>query len=151
MASVSRESVMVALFARLKAMKDAGLFVTVSRRLKSFDDVPAQNQPALFMSEISQSFTQRNGYPRVLEMKVELYVYAQSNAVPDDESSPGSVMNPLLDAIEAALAPDDTEGRRVCTLGGLVHHCWIEGDTREDEGVLGQQAIRVLTLSVLFP
>jgi len=44
--------------------------------------------------------------------------------------TPISILNPLLGAIDAALAPGKVDGKQ--TLGGLVSHCWIEGKVMKD-------------------
>ncbi|HXP74621.1 MAG TPA: hypothetical protein VN823_10790 [Stellaceae bacterium] len=58
-------------------------------------------------------------------------------------------MNPLLDAIETALAPDLVTN--VQSLGGLVAHCWIAGKVETDEGVLGGQAVAIVPIEILVP
>jgi hypothetical protein len=60
------------------------------------------------------------------------------------------VLNPLLDAIAAALAPtgaDLVAGAQ--TLGGLVKHCWISGAIETDEGALGGQAVAIVPVEIL--
>ena len=57
------------------------------------------------------------------------------------------VLNPLLDAVEAALAPDPVG--HVQTLGGLVSHCWIAGRIQTDEGVPGGQAVAIVPVEIL--
>ena len=62
--------------------------------------------------------------------------------------SPSSVMNPLLDAVTAALAPDNPINTAQ-TLGGTVAHCWIEGAIETDEGTLGDQAVAIVPVRIL--
>lgn len=51
----------------------------------------------------------------------------ETPGVPNPGSNPGSsVLNPMLDAIEAALAPTGPSGYQ--TLGGLIIDCRIEGE-----------------------
>jgi hypothetical protein len=57
-------------------------------------------------------------------------------------------MNPLLDALTAALAPPNPV-ENVQTLGGLVAHCWIEGGIQTDEGVLGGQSVAIVPIRIL--
>jgi hypothetical protein len=37
------------------------------------------------------------------------------------------------------------------TLGGLVNYCRIEGDIETDEGLLGEQAVAIIPVSILVP
>lgn len=137
---MNREAIYAALFEKLKAVP--GL-VFSSRRLQHWSDVPAINQPALFMAQTGQSCTQVRGMPKKWTFAAQVYVYANTSG----DDAPASVLNPLLDAIEAALTPDIGV---VCqTLGGLVEHCWIEGEIQTDEGALGDQAIAVIPISIL--
>ena len=80
-------------------------------------------------------------------LSVELFVYISTAA--DPTVAPSQVMNPLIDAIEAALAPDPTS--LVQSLGGLVDHAWIAGKIESDEGLLGDQAVAIVPIDILIP
>lgn len=136
-----REPIYAALFALIAGAAD---FVTVSRRLRHWSDVGAAEQPALFMAQKSESAEERRPLPPKWRAAVDLYLYAQA---PDELTTPASVMNPFLDAVEAALAPDPVAN--VQTLGGLVAHCWIAGRIQTDEGALGGQAVAIVPLEIL--
>ena len=75
---------------------------------------------------------------------VDLYLYAQA---PDEITPPATVLNPLLDAVEAALAPDPV-GRRAEASAACVSHCWIAGKILTDEGVLGGQAVAIMPIEI---
>ncbi|HXS41985.1 MAG TPA: hypothetical protein VN766_17480 [Stellaceae bacterium] len=136
-----REPIYAALFALLQS---AAPFVTASRRLRHWSDVGAAEQPALFMIQKSEAAEERRPLPIKWRASVELYLYAQA---PDEATPPSMVMNPLLDALEAALAPDPAS--HVQTLGGLVQHCWIAGRITTDEGVLGGQSVAIVPVEIL--
>jgi hypothetical protein len=138
---MTREPIYAALFALVAG---AAEFVTVSRRLRHWTDVGAAEQPALFQIQKSESAEERAKLPPKFRAAVDLYVYAQA---PDELTAPSSVINPLLDAIEAALAPDPFTN--VQSLGGLVSHCWIAGKITTDEGVLGGQAVAIVPVEIL--
>jgi len=139
---MNREAIHQALFQRLGAVP--GL-LTLSRRLRHWSDVAAAEQPALFQVQKSETALREAGLPPRWRFAVDLFLYARAA----DEQSPASaVLNPLLDAIEAALAPDP--GRTVQDLGGLVAHCWIAGKVETDEGVLGSQAVAILPVEILL-
>ena len=136
-----REPIYAALFALVAS---AASFVTIGRRLRHWSDVGAAEQPALFMTQKSENAEERRPLPVKWRASVDLYLYAQA---PDELTSPATVLNPLLDAVEAALAPDPVG--HVQTLGGLVSHCWIAGRIQTDEGVLGGQAVAIIPVEVL--
>lgn len=138
---MTREPIYAALFALVAS--SAG-FVTVSRRLRHWTDVGAAEQPALFQIQKSESAEERAKLPPKWRASVDLYVYAQA---PDETTPPATVINPLLDAIAAALAPDPVSN--VQSLGGLVAHCWIAGKIQTDEGVLGGQAVAIVPVEIL--
>ncbi len=140
---MNREAIYSALFARIAT---AAPFVTIGRRLRHLSDVSAAEQPALFMVQKSELAHRTRGLPPKWLLNVELFVYVHS---PDDLTSPATVLNPLLDAVETALAPtgaDDTQ-----TLQGLVDHAWIAGKIETDEGALGGQAVAIIPIEILVP
>ena len=138
---MTRERIYAALFALVAGAAD---FVTVSRRLRHWTDVGAAEQPALFQIQKSETAEERAKLPAKWRAAVDLYLYAQA---PDELTAPATVTNPLIDAVEAALAPDPVTN--VQSLGGLVAHCWIAGKIQTDEGVLGGQAVAIVPVEIL--
>jgi len=135
--------VFAAIFTKLQSIP--GL-VTVSRRLKHWSDVSPSEQPALFLAAGAQHPTQnQSGLPVTWRISANLYLYAYST---DPSVSPSTTLNNLLDAIEAALVPAMAGQKQ--TLGGLCQHCWISGPVETDEGVLGDQAMAIIPLEILF-
>ncbi len=109
----------------------------------------SSEQPALFQAQKHESAHRARGQPPKWTLALEIYVYAQA---PDDVPSPSTVLNPLLDALEAALAPSGQDvATNVQTLGGLVSHCWISGTVVTDEGVLGGQAVAIIPIEIVVP
>jgi len=140
---MNREAIYQALFAKVSG---AAGFATQSRRLRHWSDVGAAEQPALFQVQKGETAHRDAGLPPRWTLAVDLFLYAQA---PDDQSAPSSVLNPLLDAIEAALTPDPVTNLQ--TLGGLVAHCWIAGKVETDEGVLGGQGVVIVPIEILVP
>ena len=136
---MTREPIYSALFALLSG---AAPFVTASRRLRHWSDVGPAEQPALFVVQKSETAERRAGLPAKWRASVDVYVYAHA---PDDVTSPATVLNPLLDAVEMVLAPQGA----VQTLGGLASHAWIAGKIETDEGVLAGQAVAILPVEIL--
>ncbi len=141
---MNREPVYAALFALIA---NAANFATASRRLRHWNAVSAAEQPALFMVQKKETAKAAEGAPTVWRAELDLYVYCQAS---DDVSAPALSLNPLLDALEAALAPRGADGiAGVQTLGGLAKHCWISGTIETDEGALGGQAVAIVPVEIL--
>jgi hypothetical protein len=143
---MTREPIYAALFAKLSSALGVAGIVTVSRRLVHWNDVPSSQQPAMYMIQKGETAQpQPRGMPTKWTLEVDVYIYANSA---DVNVSPGSIMNPLLDALTAALAPPNPV-ENVQTLGGLVSNCWIEGGIQTDEGVLGGQSVAIVPIRIL--
>ncbi|HEX5319802.1 MAG TPA: hypothetical protein VFW46_11630 [Stellaceae bacterium] len=139
-----REAIYAALFERVAA---AGGFVTIGRRLRHWSDVTPAEQPALFMSQKTEAAAVKAlGAPVVWTLSVDLYVYAHSS---DPYLAPAAILNPLIDAVEAALAPDPATGIQDLGLPGRVQHTTIAGRIDTDEGVLGDQAVAIVPVEIL--
>lgn len=136
-----RETIYAALFAKLAA---SASFVTTSRRLKHWSDVATNQQPALYMAQKSEAAATTRGQPTRWTLSVDVYIYVRT----DGGQTPGPLLNALLDAVTAAIAPDNAI-ENVQTLGGIVEHCWIEGSIETDEGTLGDQAVAIVPIYIL--
>ena len=86
------------------------------------------------------------GAPTVWTLNVELYLYAHSS---DPYRPPATILNPLVDAVEAALAPAMTTGIQNLGLPAMVQHAYIAGKIETDEGVLGDQAVAIIPVEIL--
>jgi len=131
---VARETVYLALLAQLQTA--GSTFKTYTRRWKSAWDDPAQQVaavPMLIQQEQTENVTWTNrgiGAVRIWDVRLEIYGKIPPNpvgapGVPDSDTPGSTVLNPLIDAVEAALAPGDKDGYQ--TLGGLVIDCRVEG------------------------
>src|SRR5215831_5496603 len=172
MAIIIREQIMNALFALLKTQCGTA-FTTYSRRFKMWDDVVQSYQtgqpllqPALFLYDGvgfgggSDTFERpARGTPAKVIMHRSIVVYAQmpGGATPygaDATTAGGAVFHPLLETVIAALAPDSPE-EGTLTLGGLVSHCWIEGEsfimTGEIDPVNAQGMLTVPVHIMMYP
>ena len=141
---IAREPIYAALFALARG---AAGFVTAERRLRHWNDVTPAEQPALFMSQKAESAAVKAvGAPTVWTLTADFYLYAHSS---DPRAAPASMLNPLLDALEAALAPAPPSGLQDLGLPTLVRHAWIAGKVETDEGVLGDQAVAIVPVEIL--
>jgi hypothetical protein len=131
---IVRESIYAALWA-LGA--GAASFASANRRLRHWADVAPAEQPALFMSEKGgHAVTKALGAPIAWTLYADFYVYVHSS---DPYLAPAMLLNPLLDELEAALAPSPATGQ----------HAYISGKVETDEGVLGDQAIAIVPVEIL--
>ena len=141
---IAREPIYAALF---DLAAGAAGFVTAERRLRHWSDVAPAEQPALFMTQKSEVAAVKTlGAPTVWTLLVEFYLYAHSS---DPYLSPATVLNPLVDAVEAALAPAATTGLQDLGLPSMVQHAYIAGKIDTEEGVLGDQAIAIIPVEIL--
>jgi hypothetical protein len=125
----------------------AANFASANRRLRHWADVAPAEQPALFMSERGgHAAIKTLGAPIVWTLYADFYIYVHSS---DPYLAPAMVLNPLLDALETALAPSPTTGVQNLGLPAMVSHAYIAGKVETDEGVLGDQAIAVVPVEIL--
>jgi hypothetical protein len=142
---MNREAIMTALFALVSA---SSAYVTKSRRLKLWTELGTGDKPAIFMAERGDTYTRESeAVPEVVTIDVQLFIY--TDAGKDQSIVPASVLNPLIDAVDAALAPSALTGLQ--TLGGLVSHCWIEGKIMKDPGDLDGDGVAVIPIKILLP
>jgi hypothetical protein len=158
----TREAVMTALLALAAT---AAEFQTVSRRIVLVPGAPTPQvaappaQPALYLFEDNETTRTHpaRGAPPIRTWRVQLWVWCKiplgaTPGVPDGVTPGASIINPMIDAIEAALAPD-TPISNTLTLGGLVQHCWIEGETVKVSGDSNPdgQCVAMIPVSILVP
>lgn len=152
---IDREACWAALFALLKS-KLGGSYVTMSRQHLMPPGLTPEMQPALFVVQARES---RKPTPAgtpvqlVLDGFVILYlqVPAPMDELPGEETQLAATqLNTLLRGIDDALQPDSISTGRL-TLGGLVTHCWIEGDVEMDPGIFSQQGAAILPVKMLVP
>ena len=141
---IAREPVYAALFGLLQ---NAAGFVTASRRLRHWSDVAPAEQPALFLAQKSEAAANPAlAAPAVWTLHADAFVYAHSG---DPYAAPAALLNPLLDAVVAALAPLPATGLQDLGLPGAVRHARIAGKIETDEGVLGDQAVAIVPIEIL--
>jgi hypothetical protein len=141
---IAREQIYAALWALAAGAES---FATASRRLRQWSDVGPAEQPALFMCEKgSHAQVKALGAPVVHTLSADLFIYAHSA---DPYLAPAALLNPLIDALEAALAPSPATGIQDLGLPAMVQHAYISGRIETDEGLLGDQAIAIIPVEIL--
>jgi len=125
----------------------AGSFASANRRLRHWSDVAPAEQPALFMSEKGgHAVIKALGAPITWTLYADFYIYVHSS---DPYAAPATILNPLLDALERALAPLPPTGVQNLGCPLMVQHAYIAGKIETDEGVLGDQAIAIVPVEIL--
>jgi hypothetical protein len=147
----TREQVYLALLAKLQTVAN---FVTVSRRFIDPNNLTEGLCPALIQIEVDEDskHIQRNLGP-IMTLHVDVTIVVclpQINeAIGQETQFPQTILNPIIDAIEAAFAPDNISKNKF-TLGGLVEHCYIEGKIEKDQGVLFPKALAIVPVEILL-
>jgi hypothetical protein len=140
---IRRETIYQALFTLAAG---AGEFATVERRWRHWSEVTPAEQPALFMRQKSEfAVAKALGTPIVWTLSVELCLYAHAS---DPYTTPAALLNPLVDAVEAALLPPIATGLQTLGLPQMVQHAWIAGKIASDEGALRDQAVAIIPVQI---
>lgn len=154
MENFSREKLALAVVAKLKAATTADgkvAFKYVTRRVLLWDAVKTDKRPAVVVMEPIENLKAPE-VDRLTEIEIpyRMMVIVDTKAnIDNDEKPPISVVNPLIDAIQAAFRADAYGGNQ--TLGGLVSSAWLDGDIHKDGGDTDGTGIALLTLKVLVP
>lgn len=149
---LGRETIWSAFFALLVPLRSSngGPFQVVSRRAIHYADAVAQ--PALYVLQRRDEAKVRDrGIPTIWDLHAWLFIYARNeinSQAPD--SGGGQVLNPLIDAVEGALAPIAVQGN-VQSLGGLVSRVVIDGQVEIDEGNLDNQSVAIIPIRIVAP
>lgn len=134
---MNREQAYATLFAHVSARTPS--FRVKSRKLIHWNEVAPADQPALFQTQTAQDPRKVKGQPSAWLLQGEFYLYAHSENV---DVTPATLLNNLLDELEAALAPDVLNRQ---TLGlNFVDDCRLEGQVTTDDGLLGSQVIAIV-------
>ena len=142
----TREQVMEALQTRLQG---AYSFGAVTRRLVSPETIASPGAPALVLIKHHEEYSRKSpSVPPVRTMTIMAIVYidvgTNVNAITD------AVINPIQDAIDAALVPDDYVNGR-CTLGGLVFSAMIKGEVIAAPGDKTGKGLAILPIEIVLP
>ncbi len=145
-----REPIYARLFTFWQGLTVGGspAFKTATRKVQHWDSVAGEDCPALLMQQRREVGKFRQGMPLAWTMHVVLFVYVRTNAQNEPTIVPSQILNPLLDAIEAAIVVDNIQAG-TCTLGGLVTHCSIDGAIEIFQGNLGDEEVATIPLSIL--
>jgi hypothetical protein len=149
---MNREQIYSTVFAFFEALTVGGapLFKTATRTVKTWDAVLPEDTPSLLMQQRAETNQYRKGLPPLWRLQIELYLYAHTGGSADKDVVATKILNPLLDAVEAAIHRDDLSNY-ASTLGLSVSHCAIEGNIEIFQGDLGDEAVALIPITVLVP
>jgi hypothetical protein len=123
---VSRETVYTALATKIATTLGLNSFVRGWPPLANLD---VSQSPTGYLHQATSKPIQKWGHPPVYIDRALLWVLiAQQPIDPGITTSPSTQLNVLRDLLDTALKSDQGD-QNVCTLGGLVHHCWAVEDT----------------------
>jgi hypothetical protein len=151
----TREQVMLALVAKIEGMifsqaiNGKTTWVSVSRRLKLWGDVPPDRRPAAFVIEHGEQDLHRQvGTGGVKKLMPRLVCYTNTR---DHSAVGGTHLNVILEALETVLKPD-VPGRNLLRLGEAgIYYVRIEGEIFKDPGDLDGDSMMVVPLVIEMP
>jgi len=142
--TATRESVAQALLAAI-APSSAGYALTGRRNINP-EGMPT---PALMLLEYGEETHRPSiALPPVRSWHYRALIYVDAGG--DETVIPAALLNPLLDAIDAALVPDDPVSGR-STLGGLVTSALVDGETVKSPGEMTGRALAIVPITVIVP
>lgn len=146
--AVTREQIVSALLQKFAA---SGAFKTVGRRNRDPNEsVPIDQLPMLMLVKKAEKFDRPSpNLPPKRTLNFIAFVYTGVE-MEDENAIPEAPLNDCMDAIEAALAPDDRATNR-CTLGGLVFSAMIEGESVVGQDANSGKSVQVVPISILIP
>jgi hypothetical protein len=104
--------------------------------------------PALLMEQLPDDYEAGLNRPPILHLEAHLWIFARVPAVTATSTPPGTILNPLKDAVIAALANFGPNYPNQ-TLGNLVSNIWINGKIDLDEGLADQRGIVRIPVRIL--
>lgn len=148
MSVASREAAVVAL---LNLIADAYPWKTApARRLKLWSDVAVAARPACFLFEGGgETYTRTMSGLRRRNLDLKLFAYVDSR---DPATIGAATLNTIMDALDAALDPSDTDVTLDrTTLGGAAYDCRIEGRPLKDPGDLDGDGLLIVPIKLVLP
>ena len=147
MSRVTRNQIMNALKAILSDMSS---IATVTRRFSEFNSISGSAQmPYLMLSKPKEMYPVRaiTGLPPKRTFMVDITIYISAGQ--DQSSVPDEKVCDILDDLDLALKPP--VGQEALTLGGLVDHCYINGEVICVPGDLDGIGLIMVPIEIVIP
>lgn len=126
-------------------------WISVSRRLKMFNRIPVEDQPAAFIVQHQEVYeTKYAGVPPRRIMEVGVWCFAPSNG---EDVIGDDYLDSMEEGIENILPIDDVM-RNELTLGGLAYSVSIDRRSNlfiRDPGDIDGQALLILPFRIILP
>jgi hypothetical protein len=145
---MNREQVYAALY---NIVSQATEFNLTSRRLIPADNISSAQMPALCQVQMGEKVYQKfKETAPVYTMDVDLWIYVLGTDNGDGIKAPvpSSILNPLIDSVETALAPNAATGVQNLGLTN-VQHCYVSGRVEIFEGVHNNTTIAIVPVVIL--
>ena len=111
--------------------------------MRHWDEVEAYEQPALFLSPVSETVEPKSGQDSRYLMRANVYLYVYA------EDAPSERLNECLDKLFAVLnTPSPITSQPSLPVEGVAY-CRIEGHVELDEGLFGNQAFALVPVMIL--
>jgi hypothetical protein len=123
---VTRDAIYTALGTKISTTLGLNKFI---RGWVTVGNLDVANSPTGFLHQAASKPIQKRGLPpRYIDKAHLLVAFANQTTDPGFTISPATALNNLRDLLDTALVGDQGDAF-VCTLGGLVEHCWVTDDT----------------------
>ena len=152
MTTITREAALEALLATLGAAtwgSPATGFGIKTRRNLAPEQMATVGSPGLALMVHHEEYERRalNLPPRrTITVAVAVYVCVGN----DFTAIPDAVLNPIKDALDVALAPDN-HASGFCTLGGAVAQCGIRGEVIQAPGDKPGYGLAIIPIDLVLP
>ncbi len=156
MSLVTREQLLNTILVKIKSMTFGSLingqntWISVSRRLKLWSDVPASEQPAAFLVEHEEHDDWRNLGALRRRLAPRVWCYAKTD---DPSVVGGTYINTMLEAFDATfgMSAQDNFSTGQVSLSGATYFVRVEGRVFKDPGDIDGQALLIVPLVVEMP
>ena len=152
---IDREAIQSALLTYFKTALAGSGYQTMSRQHVQPPQLTPDLQPGFFLVFPRETRAPKPvGLPVRLTLSGFIILYfrgpePRAEAIGQETQFGATIANALLKAIDDAMKPDDPSGR--FTLGGLVQHCWIEGEVNVDPCIYTAQGAAIIPIRILVP
>lgn len=143
--AATREQAMAAVFTLLKS---AYAFDVSTRRNAAPETLVVPGQTAFVLVKEAEKIERKAvNIPGKVTLYLRALIYTDAGENPN--LVPDSIINPIHDAIDKALAPDSPNG--CCTLGGLVFAAYINGEVFNAPGDRSGKGVASIPIEIILP
>ncbi len=146
--TTSRNDIMDALLSLLESNMPS--IVTFTRKYKEFSNTSLSSEmPYLMLCKPREQYPARpiKSLPAKRSFTTEIIINISAGI--DQNSIPDETVCDIMDELDLALRP--TQGNQTQTLGGLVDHCYIEGDVICVPGDLDGLGMIHVPVTIMLP